>query len=271
MNESGLLERARRGAPLDDFTIVDCHVHYDDGTTFHYVRFPERGVDSVRDSLILAMDQADVDMACLSSFVSLRTDYRVGNDRVADAVTAVPDRLVGFVVIDPHYPDLVEKELARFAEVKGMKGIKLHPSGHSYPTDGPNYEPAWEFADEHRLPILIHGDTVAMGNLAARYPNAAFLNAHSGFGYRGAEACIAVAREHPNVYLDLTSTHINLGLIEHIVDHIGPDQVLYGSDIPLYGLRYCVGSILFARISDDDKRKILGQNMQRLLGAVDVG
>lgn len=149
-----------------------------------------------------------------------------------------------------------------------MKGVKLHPTAHKYPTDGPGYQPVWECANARRLPILIHGDTAAMGRLAAQYPDAAFLNAHSGFGYRGAEACLAIAREQPNFYLDLTSTHINLGLIEHIVGEIGADQVLFGSDVPLYDMRYCVGSILFARIADDDKRKILGLNMQRLLDRV---
>jgi len=68
----------------------------------------------------------------------------------------------------------------------------------------------------------------------------------------------------------LTSTHVNLGLIEHLVSEIGADQVFFGSDVPLYGMRYCVGSILFARIAEDDKRKILGLNMQRLLDRVGV-
>ena len=113
-------------------------------------------------------------------------DYRVGNDRVADAVAAYPERLVGFLVINPHYPDRIENELSRCIDASDMKGIKLHPAAHKYPTDGPNYQPVWEFANAHRMPILIHGDTAAMGGLAARYPDTAFLNAHSGFGYRGA-------------------------------------------------------------------------------------
>ena len=264
-----ILEQARQGAPLDDLLIIDCHAHYDTFLGFYFPRFPRKGITTLVDSLILAMDQGGVDIACLSSCLAFVSDPRIGNDSVAEAMAAHRDRVIGFAEINPNYPDQVERELTRCIEGLGMKGIKIFHGPYKYPLDGPNYQPVWEVANAHRLPVLI-GDTGTeiLGELAEQYPDAAFLRAHSGFRYSGARDCIEQAKRHPNFYLDLASAHMNLGLIEYIVGEIGADRVLFGTDIPLYDMRFCVGSILFARISDDDKRKIFGLNMQRLLERV---
>ena len=139
------------------------------------------------------------------------------------------------------------------------QGLAVSLAGRS------TYRPVWELANEYRLPLLICGDTAEVGRVAERYPEAAILRSHAGFDYAGARECMAVARECPNFYLDMTSALRTHGLIEYVVSEIGADQVLYGSDIPLYDMRWCVGSILFARISDEDKRKILGLNMKQVL------
>ena len=55
-------------------------------------------------------------------------------------------------------------------------------------------------------------------------------------------------------------------MIEELVDGVGVDRVLFGSDMPLMGPRTQIGKIITARISDEAKQKILGGNAGRLLG-----
>jgi aminocarboxymuconate-semialdehyde decarboxylase len=52
--------------------------------------------------------------------------------------------------------------------------------------------------------------------------------------------------------------------IRHLVEEVGPTQVVYGTDIPLLWPD-AIDDILAAKISDDDKEMILGGNLTKLL------
>ena len=74
----------------------------------------------------------------------------------------------------------------------------------------PSTPPALEFADAHGLLVLVHtfGESpfdapALLAEAAAKYPRARFLMGHSGYGEW--ETSVAIARDYPNVYLDLTS------------------------------------------------------------------
>ena len=55
------------------------------------------------------------------------------------------------------------------------------------------------------------------------------------------------------------------GTIEFLVEGVGGDRVLFGSDMPLIDGKFGVGRIVTADISDEDKKKILGLNAMKLL------
>ena len=46
---------------------------------------------------------------------------------------------------------------------------------------------------------------------------------------------------------------------------IGADRLLFGSDLMDLPIAWGLGPILYARISEADKRKILGGNLRRLM------
>jgi predicted TIM-barrel fold metal-dependent hydrolase len=121
--------------------------------------------------------------------------------------------------------------------------------------------------------------------LARQYPNARLIMGHSGFG--DWEFSAKLARDFPNVYLDLTAVyashdfsvlpagsgtpsalgsalHVN-GVIEYFVEVATSSKVLLGSDLPWYSPHYAAGAVLFARINDDDRHNILHRNAERLL------
>jgi len=55
-----------------------------------------------------------------------------------------------------------------------------------------------------------------------------------------------------------------------MVNAIGADRVLFGTDIPWYDPGYGIGSVLFSRISDADKYKILYENAKGLAQRMEV-
>jgi predicted TIM-barrel fold metal-dependent hydrolase len=56
-------------------------------------------------------------------------------------------------------------EMQRILEPKSpFVGFKLHGGIDQYPADGVNYQPLFEFANEHRLRVLYHAWVVWIGS-----------------------------------------------------------------------------------------------------------
>ena len=53
-------------------------------------------------------------------------------------------------------------------------------------------------------------------------------------------------------------------MIETVVKTIGSEKLLFGSDAALFSAAQQVARVVAARISDDDRRNILGRNALRL-------
>lgn len=87
---------------------------------------------------------------------------------------------------------------------------------------------------------------------------------HAGGRYEGHLAAAALARAHPNVYLDLAGDGYALGLVEYLVAEVGAGRILYGSDLTWIDPRTQLGMILDAEIPEADKAKILRDNAVRL-------
>jgi predicted TIM-barrel fold metal-dependent hydrolase len=79
------------------------------------------------------------------------------------------------------------------------------------------------------------------------------------------------ASRHGNVYVDTSSAQSLLpGLVEWAVHEIGPERILFGSDTPLYFAASQRARIDDAEIGDNEKRKILLENAQRVFPSLAV-
>jgi predicted TIM-barrel fold metal-dependent hydrolase len=157
--------------------------------------------------------------------------------------------------------------------------IKIHPEFHAHPMDGAGYGDAFAFASEHRIPVLTHSWGVGRGldhpdlarGIAERYPGMPFILGHAGGVPEGVHAAVAVAREAPSVLLDTGTSQVLRGAIEHMVEEVGADRVLFGTDAAYLADAPQVARIAGARIDEADKRKILGENLLGLLRAATAG
>ena len=74
------------------------------------------------------------------------------------------------------------------------------------------------------------------------------------------------ARDHANYYADLAGSARRRGALEELVELIGADRIVYGSDSPLFGFAYQTGRVLGAGLAETDKHLILRGNAERLFG-----
>jgi predicted TIM-barrel fold metal-dependent hydrolase len=266
--------------------IIDMHGHLG---PFYGCYLPSSPLERMRHRL----RRSGVRRIVCSHHSALACDATRGNDLMREVVSRHPDEFLGYWVINPNEPEATGRDLRSFERRTGFVGFKFWPDYHLVPVTSPRYAPALEYANAYGLLVLVHtfGESPfdAPGMLAEvgeRYPHARFLMGHSGYGEW--ERSVAIARDLPNVYLDLTSVfqaldfaqmpggslmprapalspHVN-GLVEYMVETAGSHKVVFGSDLPWYSQHYHAGAVLFAHISDEARHDILHRNAERLLG-----
>jgi predicted TIM-barrel fold metal-dependent hydrolase len=218
------------------------------------------------------MDRLGIDKLCLSPFLGCFCDFRRGNDLLGEAIKKYPNRLIGQMTVNPHYPDEIFPELERCEQAYGVQMLKIHPFCHDYPVHGEGYRKLWEYADDTRTVVLSHTwesdkncGPGLFDKIATRHPTVRVILAHAGGTQEGCRQTIEVLKKHENLYLDTATSKLHFGMIERFVREVGADRVLFGSDIPLLEPTAPLGRIAYAKISEADKEKILGLNTQRLL------
>jgi len=253
-----LLEKARNGKPLGLRPGIDMHGHIG-RCNFSIPDFSGA-------SLVRSMDKVGIRKILLSHMNCMNFDVRWGNDVVAREIRNYPGRIEGYVSLWPDSSKNVHNEIKRCLKL-GFGGIKMHNVNKVRYND-PVYAPAWEVANERYLPVLMHtwGDEPTMGDvraMAEKYPGAVLLTGHSGASAE--EKYIALAKEMPNVYLELCYSQGPRGLVERFVQAVGAEKIVFGSDALFYSLHHQVGKVIGANIAEKEKEMILGENAARLL------
>lgn len=200
-------------------------------------------------------------------------DARPDNAGVAALCRARPDRVRGWIFLNPRGNPRVLDELEEWREVPGMIGVKLHPHWHDYRTE--ILGPVLARAEELGMPVLIHLGFGARGDYRAiceRFPKLRLLSAHAGFPFF--DDLWRAGKDLPNLLVDLSSPYIDEALARDVVRTLGPDRCLFGTDAP-YGFHepdgsYDYGEILGwverMKITSRERDRVLFGNAEALLG-----
>ncbi len=259
---SPLTQEFMANGKFDSFQIIDMHTH---PGPYAAIWFP----NAAPERMIRTMDRCGVQLICAAPHCAL-TDPARGNAFTERLCAKWPDRIKGYWCVNPNYPELARSDAENFGDHKGFIGFKFLSSYHQYPLTGSAYEPVLERADAEKLLVLMHtwghnpyNNPRQVEQLAQRYPGAVFLMGHSCYGEW--DEAIRLALDYPNVYLELTAVHDANGVMEKMAEAGCADKMLYGTDLPWFDPHYVAGCVLFARLTDEDRRKILRGNAERLL------
>jgi uncharacterized protein (TIGR03086 family) len=153
------------------------------------------------------------------------------DNRFVDAVTEGVPWLSRLVWVSPGGPgpDEVRRRLA-----DGAVGLKLHPTYDDYPADAPGLDPVLAVAAEVGVPVTVHtapgpSDPDLVRRLAERFPQVPFVLYHTFLGHpEGRRRAARHAQRLPNLHLETSwcrSEEVRL-----LIDEVGADRVLFGSD-----------------------------------------
>ncbi|MBL1105834.1 amidohydrolase family protein [Streptomyces sp. 5-8] len=227
--------------------IIDAHGHVHDPVGLHLDALDAAGVDRAvlfptrphperaGDLAALRQEFAVLDGA-LGGQGGSREGFAGALDEVSAAVSAHPDRFVGFGSVPLELPDQeIERAVAEDVVGRGLRGIgELTPA----PGRAGRLEPVLRAAADHGgLPVVVHGfapttadDLRTLAALSRRHPGVPLVVSQLG-GLHWMEA-VELVRDTPGMYLELSTAFLVIA-VRLAVREI-PERTLFGSDAP-YG------------------------------------
>ena len=277
--------------------IVDAHTHVlppsfadrrselaaRDATFAEILASPPARIADVQ-SLLDAMDRDGVDHAVMMGMGWSDLDVAPeANDYLIEAVSQHPRRLTAFASVNPAWGDAALDEAARCAAA-GLRGIgELHPDTQAIDiTDAAIMSPLMHLARSLDLPVLIHcsepvghlypgkGNTTPdkVLRFIEAFPENTIICAHWGGGLPFYALMPEVGTALRNVYFDSAASPFlyQPAVYSAVANLVGADRILFASDYPLMRPERPLSEIDSARLPEEHRRQLLGENAARLLG-----
>lgn len=263
-NRSKLAQEFVETGRLSSVSFIDAHTHMG---PMYGVWLPHADLPA----MIAFMDKENIE-SIVSAPHNALFDPLARNNEIVEAMGMYPERVYGYYAVNPNYIELFESELDTFDSTPGFVGFKLLPDYHKYPLTGDKLNKIYEFASDRGVMLLSHTWGHSLYNaprhleeVAKKYPNIQFLMGHSAPGET--DAAIELAAKYSNVYLELCDTGRLSGVVQKMVQKVGSEKVIFGTDFPWYDPNYMLGSVLFSGIGDDDILNIIRNNALRLIAS----
>lgn len=279
--------------------IVDIHTHVfppgvRDGrdaylqrdVTFRELYSSPKARIATADELLASMEAAGVDrsVACGFAWTDAELCHR-HNDYLLEAAERSGGRLIPFCTVQPSDED-ARDDLKRWAR-RGARGLgELRPANQGYGLiDSAEADLlAWS-ADAYDLPLLLHASEPAghvypgksglavdqLYRFVADFPGATVIAAHWGGGLPFYALMPEVREALARTYFDTAATGLlySPDIYARVVDLVGADRILFGSDFPLVSQETALQELRDAPIGEEARRLIEGENARHVLRLTD--
>ena len=226
--------------------LIDVHAH------FHHARGPRSDWEARNASRLSAGAKIGITAHVASilgtwgrtspTYFPSPPDVAAGNDALLDLIRRHPGLVYGYACVNPNYTAHALAEIDRCIAA-GMIGVKLAASRRA---DDPLLDPVCQAARRHGVPILHHiwqhrrrdwpgqeaSDAVELGRLAKRHREVPFILAHIGGGGDW-QHTLQVIPPVSNIFVDLSGSGVDGGMLEACIDAVGVSRLLWGCDITM--------------------------------------
>jgi predicted TIM-barrel fold metal-dependent hydrolase len=231
------------------------------------------------------LDEAGIDAACAFAFPWRRPETaRLCNDYCLEAAREFPNRIIPFACVNPLTGAAALREVERCLAMgaRGVGEIATYGDGLGPDVRGA-LAPLAELCREAGVPLLLHTNEPVghdypgkspmelsqVYSLVKAHPETRWLLAHWGGGLFAYHLLRKEADEVlRNCWYDTAAGPFlyKPEAYRRFLDIAGPDRLVFGSDFPLLGLPRYLRDVDQAGLSEDERRKLLGENLSELLG-----
>ena len=217
------------------------------------------------EELIAVMDKHGINKTFVHPFPTMKISEN--NDLVAKVAAQHPDKLTGFMGVNPSADNSLE-EVERAVSL-GLKGIMVDVEFH--PVFGRNLsklETLMVPCMDYGLPVLLNTENIhiltrpdpyfnGLDQLAFKFPDVRLI-VNQYWPRIG-----ALMREHGNIILYTGGHHNTPGTIPRL-NEVGPTRICLGTESPVNHPALFIKDLRLKKIPDVYRKMILGKNAERL-------
>lgn len=243
--------------------------------------------DPTGERLISSMDEAGIDVSVILNVDDLTNTMQEKNKLISEIAQRYPKRIIGFAGVDPRRsngPDMLKQCLEEF----GLRGLKYHPDNGFDPGGAQSYK-LLEVLSKYKGILLSHtgplwrptrakfAESALLADIGVDFPDIKVIAAHMGFiNWR---PWASLAAHQSSLYGDLAMwdilafNHYDLFCRElrDLIDFVGVDKVLFGSDHPCFSIlepvKNWIQLIKELPINSSDRIKFTKDEVNAILGA----
>ena len=268
----------------EKFEVWDAHVHFFSFSFFKTLIKMKGGETSVSDEFVLLKERYGIETPPISpvqlakrwieemekygiSKLVLFSSVPEDTLSVSTAVTAFPDKFIGFFMLNP-LAEKIDLEIKHAVENMGMRGMILFPALYHIHVYDELLERVYLLAEEYRLVVFVHfgilkipiremigvkdqidgtySNPTDLHRVAVRHPNVNFIIPHFGAGYF--RELLMLGAQCKNIYVDTSSSNswvkilpykIDLKTVfEKTIEIFGVDRVVFGTDSGVFPRGY---------------------------------
>jgi len=223
-------------------------------------------------SLLDDMEHTGIHGALVWHWIAREYAPTYGN-RVLMEEVAGNDRLIPCWVVIPHHTGEMAPGRQLVAEMlaQGVRAAKMFPKRHGYRFNEEVCGELFAALEEAEIPLLIDTGHYEDDKQATIGEVSRICADHSDLRvllqrtrWEDTRDVYALLLQHPNVYVEFSSFQIHYGL-EHLTETIGSDRLLLGTEWPFKSPGAARSFIDYCELADEDKAKVAGGNLARLL------
>jgi uncharacterized protein len=241
--------------------VIDAHVHIGKSARLQ--------IEVTGDLLVRTADELGIDRIFCTDLTALFYDMHEGNRLLYDQMRLYPDRIIGYASLhSTRFGQVALDELQRCRDEYGMKGLKIYSTPEASIAE-PAMIPILEKCVDLDFVVLAHTTPSECEYLMNAVPECRFMMAHAGgqpFAKGDWNRAIMSAQRFENLYLETASSTIDTNFLETAVSMLGPEKIIFGTDMPLLDPWTQLTKIRETEIDSHARHLICGGNIARLIG-----
>ena len=254
---------------INRFRIIDAHMHLGklDNTFFH---------NHSDHKVIELQSKYNIKINLCSHIVGF-IDVKRQIKEIKKISKKYGNLIYWYLVYNPNNPvesiDVIEKNRDDIY----FAGIKIHPVWHKKMINDKNYLPLWEYATDRNIIILSHtwspytdnpkqfyANPLLFREVLKKFKDIKIIMGHGGGKSDFYSYVIELLEEYKNLFVEYSGDTLYPKIFRKVIDRIGIDRILFGTDMPLIDIRYHIINILKADISDRERKDIFYNNAIKL-------
>lgn len=257
---------------IKDFEIIDFHAHPFEHAKNNICRYPEI-CNMSKESTIEAYKNFGISRICGSVISQIKDDDVWGEIlNLNDQALKLAQEYGNFYYPGFHvHPNYVEESIAQIDRFSAL-GYKLMGELVPYMMGGYAYAderltPVFDHAEKKGIVVNIHPiDDDDIDAFVKRHKNLIVVGAHPNNDQRFFRH-LERLKKYDNYYIDMAAAGtLSYGMLKKVIDTVGAERILFGTDYPICHPGAHVGAVLFdSLIKDSEKELIFSKNAKRLL------